>query len=242
MRQFMLLLFLLARPALAQDPSAPPAQPTPPATVDAVVPAGPPASPAVAGPASAAEPAAEQAPAQASAPVPAPPPAEAPLPRFGIRFGAGIPDGATADLVFRPQRWLRLQAGPAWDYVGWGVQGGVALTPFRWAISPVFEVRYGHFFSANLNKTIKDIPVELQPLASDVAFDYVNGQVAFEFGSPRGFTFSLGFGLSYFWTDIRGTGTTVQNPGTPDEATVTVTDPSLSAVIPSVRLGVLYYF
>jgi len=231
MRQFMLLLLLLANPALADDPAAPAT--TPPPAAEAAAPASPSDQPVATG---------EAAPAQASALAPAPPPAEAPLPRFGIRFGAGIPDGATADLVFRPQRWLRLQAGPAWDYVGWGIQGGVALTPFRWAISPVFEVRYGHFFSADLNKTIKDIAVELQPLASDVSFDYVNGQVAFEFGSPRGFTFSLGFGLSYFWTDIRGTASTVQNAGTPDEATVTVTDPSLSAVIPSVRLGVLYYF
>jgi len=232
MRPLMLLLLLLANPAVADDPAAPPA--TPPPAADAAAPGSPADQPRAAD---------EAGPAQATAPIPAPPPpAEAPLPRFGIRFGAGLPDGATADLVFRPQRWLRLQAGPAWNYLGWGAQGGIALTPFRWAISPVFEVRYGHFFSADLNKTFKDIAVELQPLASDVSYDYVNGQVAFEFGSPRGFTFSLGFGLSYFWTDIRGTASTVQNPGTPDEATVTVTDPSLRAVIPSVRLGVLYYF
>jgi hypothetical protein len=169
-------------------------------------------------------------------------PAEAPLPRLGLRLGLGGPDGATASLVVRPLPSLRFHAGPAWNYLGWGVQGGVAVTPFRWAVSPVLEATYGHFFGADLNKVIKDIPAELQSLASDVGYDYLNGQVGLELGSPRGFTFSIGLGLSYLWSDIRGAATTVQNPGTPDEATVTVLNPSLRAVIPSFRLGMLFYF
>jgi hypothetical protein len=173
---------------------------------------------------------------------PPPPPAEAPLPKIGLRLGLGGPDGATASLVVRPLPSLRVQAGMAWNYLGWGVQGGVAVTPFRWAVSPVLEASYGHFFGADLNKVIKDVPEELQSLASDVGYDYLNGQVGIELGSPSGFTFSLGVGLSYFWSDIPGTSTTVQNPGTPDEATVTIVNPSLRAVIPSFRLGMLFYF
>jgi hypothetical protein len=173
---------------------------------------------------------------------PPPPPVEAPLPMVGLRLGLGGPDGATASLVVRPLPSLRFHAGPAWNYLAWGVQGGVAVTPFRWAVSPVLEASYGHFFGADLNKVIKDVPAELQPLASDVGYDYLNGQVGIELGSPRGFTFSIGLGLSYFWSDIHGTATTIQNPGTPDEAAVTVVNPSLRAVIPSFRLGMLFYF
>jgi hypothetical protein len=159
-----------------------------------------------------------------------------------MRLGAGFPDGATADVVFRPMPWLRLQAGPAWNYLAWGFQGGVALTPIRWVISPVLEARYGHFFGANLNKVAKNLSAEVQSLATDVGYDYFNGQLALEFGSPRGFTFSLGVGLCYLWTDVNGTGTVVQNRGTPDQATVTIVNPSVRAVLPSVRLGMLYYF
>ncbi len=236
MRQFTLLLLLLATPALADDAAAPPPAPAeaPLAEAPAAAPAAEPAAPPSADPPL---PAAEAVPAP-----PPPPPAEPPLPRFGIRLGAGAPDGATADFVFRPQPWLRLQAGPAWNSVAWGAQGGIALTPFRWAVSPVLELRYGRFAGANLNNTIKDIPAELKDLASDVAYDYFNGQLAFEFGSPSGFTFSLAFGLTFLRTDIHGTWVSVQNPGTPEEATVTMTDPSLRAVLPSVRLGMLYYF
>jgi hypothetical protein len=256
MRQLTLLLLLLASPALADDPAtpSPAAPPAPSATAVEATPAT--AAPAPVQPPTEATPppttapvAAPVAPVAATPPpdeaVPAPPPpppSEAPLPRFGLRLGAGVPDGATADFVYRPQRWLRLQAGPAWNYLAWGFQGGVAITPIRWAISPVVEVRYGHFFGVDLNQKFKSIDPELKPLVSDVGYDYVNGQLAFEFGSPRGFTFSLGIGLCWFWTSIHGTATTVQNAGTPDEVTVTVTDPSLKAMLPSLRLGMLYYF
>ena len=168
-------------------------------------------------------------------------PAEARLPKLGLRLGLGGPDGVTASLVVRPLPSLRLHAGPAWNYLGWGVQGGVAVTPFRWAVSPVLEASYGHFFGTDLNQVFKHVPAELQSLVSDVGYDYLSGQVGLELGSPRGFTFSIGLGLSYLWSDVRGTATTVQNPGTPDQATVTVANPSLRAVIPSFRLGMLFF-
>lgn len=214
-RTLPLLLALLAAPALAADPPADP----------------PPASSPAPAPPLADEP-----------PPPAPPPVEAPLPKLGLRLGVGLPDGASADLVFRPLPSLRVQAGPSWNYLAFGVQVGVAITPFRWAVSPVLEGTWGHFFAADLNKIWNDIPVELQSLASSVGYDYFNGQVAIEFGSPSGFTFSIGAGISYVWSDIPGSATTIQNPGTPDETTVTVVSPSLRAVTPSLRLGMLFYF
>jgi len=218
-----LLLLLLAIPALAEDPAAPAAA------------AEPGANPAPPPPAAAVEPAVNPAP-------PPPPSLEAPLPKLGLRVGAGFPDGVTADLVYRPLPYLRLQAGPAWNYLAFGIQAGVAVTPIRWAVSPVLEASYGHFFGADLNRVFKNVPVELQPLLKDFGYDYFNGQVGLEVGSPRGLTFSLGLGLSYFWSTLHGSSTVVKNQGTPDEATVTIANPSLRALTPSLRLGLLYYF
>jgi hypothetical protein len=160
----------------------------------------------------------------------------------GLRIATGLPDGVTVALVVRPIPSLRLQAGPSWNYIAYGVQAGVTITPFRWAISPVLEASYGHYFGADLNKIVKDIPVELQELASSVGYDYFNGQIGLEFGSPRSFTFSLGAGLSYVWSDLVGTATIAPDPAAPNPARVTVVNPSLRAVIPSVRLGMLFYF
>lgn len=227
------LLLLLAAPALATDP-APAAAPGTDAT------AAPGTDPAAA-PAPAPAPAPVAAPGAVPAP-PAPPPLEAPLPKLGLRLGVGVPDGATANVVLRPLPFLRVQAGPSWNYLGFGLQGGVAVTPFRWAVSPVLELTYGHFFGTDLNRVLTNIPAELQAMASHVGYDYFNGQVGIEFGSPRGYTFSIGLGLSYLWSNLSGSATTVQNPGTPDEVTVTVLNPSIRAVTPSLRFGMLYYF
>jgi hypothetical protein len=122
------------------------------------------------------------------------------------------------------------------------MQVGVAVTPLRWAVSPVLEASYGHFFGADLNKVIKNVPTEVKPLVTDVGYDYFNGQVSLEFGSPRGYSFSLGLGLSYLRSNVTGTTTVVRNQGTPDEATVTVSNPRIRAVTPSLRFGMLYYF
>jgi hypothetical protein len=266
MRQLALLMLLLATPAVADDPAAAatpqpepaapaastpapaPAAPeaTPPAPaaaepVAATEAAPPPADPATAGSTATQEPGAPQA-GEALA---TPEPQANPYPRFGIRLGVGFPEAATAAFVFRPIPLVRLSAGPAWNYYGWGMQAGVGITPIRWYISPVLEVSYGHFFPANLSKLYTPKAGDnFSPgtLLEKVNYDYFNGQLSFEFGSPRGFTFALGVGLCYFWTNLHGTATSLPDAGATQPATVSMTNPSVRMVLPSLRLGMLYYF
>jgi hypothetical protein len=270
MRQLALLMLLLAAPAVAQEvPAAATPQPEPavPAASDPaqaapeVTPAAPAAAdpvaetPAATPPAVSTEPAAPAAAVAPGTPEPGAAPAAEPLaattteakpdpyPRFGMRLGVGFPEAATAAFVFRPIPLVRLSAGPAWNYYGWGLQAGVGLTPIRWYISPVFEVSYGHFFPANLTKLYTPKAGDnFSPgtLLEKVNYDYFNGQVSFEFGSPRGFTFALGVGLCYFWTNLHGTATSLPDPGS--TTTVSMTNPSVRMVVPSLRLGMLYYF
>ncbi len=235
-----------AEPVAATAEATPPPVPTDPPvpTVPTVPtdPAAPAAADAAATPESGAPPAAEPV---AAAPEARPEPKADPYPRFGMRLGIGFPEAATAAFVFRPIPLVRLSAGPAWNYYAWGLQAGIGITPIRWYISPVFEVSYGHFFPANLSKLhtpSADDNIDLGTLLEKVNYDYFNGQVSFEFGSPRGFTFALGVGLSYFWTNLHGTATSSPDPGATQPATVTMTDPSLRMVVPSLRLGMLYYF
>jgi hypothetical protein len=266
MRQLPLLLLLLATPAMADDPppaAAPPPEAAPASSVPApATPEATPAAPAPADPGAATAPATPadptaaaatgEAPAQDPGAAPAgealvakPAPKADPYPRFGMRIGIGFPEAATAAFVFRPIPLVRLSAGPAWNYYGWGMQAGVGVTPIRWYISPVLEVSYGHFFPANLSKLYKPKAGDnFSPgtLLEKVNYDYFNGQVSFEFGSPRGFTFALGVGLCYFWTNLHGTATSTPDPAATQPATVTMTNPSVRMVVPSLRLGMLYYF
>lgn len=170
-----------------------------------------------------------------------PPPAPgesalAPSPRsptLGLAFDVGVPEGGALSVAYRPWRPLRLWAGPAWNYLGWGLQGGVAVLPWHWAVSPALSLEGGHYFGANVTHVFKNVPEDAKPLLRSVGYDYVAGHLGVEFGSQRGFTFSLRLGLSYLRAAAKGT-----SQGTD----VTFRDPTLRATLPSVKLGFQYFF
>jgi hypothetical protein len=60
-------------------------------------------------------------------------------------------------------------------------------------------------------------------------------------GSQRGFSFFLRGGLAYVWTTIHGAAQSIRDAGGTNNV-VTVADPRLRAVIPTVKLGFLYFF
>ena len=202
-----------------------------------------------AGPAVAAPPAA--APAAGAPAVAAPaagtPAATPPLPLLGVSVEAGFPDGGAVALLVRPHHMVRLSVGPTWNYLGWGVEGGVALVPWHWMLSPVLAVEAGRFFDSDLtwlaNKS-GGVPNELEPLLKKVGYTYASAQLGVEIGSQRGFSFVLRAGLSWFDLVAHGTATTTRSGGTPGSsaAVVTLSDPRVHAVTPSVKLGVQYFF
>jgi len=239
----LLLLALALAPALApaEEPEV-----APPAMAPAQAPVTETAT------ATAAEPAAapDAAPVAASAPEPAaplpvpppPPPVEAPYPRLGVALGLGVPQAATLDLLYRPLPWLRLSAGPTWDYVGWGLHGGAVLSPFRWAVSPTLGVEVGRLFETDLNEFVS-ADAGLQPLLQRVEVQYVATTLGLEFGSQRGFAFALRFGLVWLEASTHGTGQLSDTGGVngQNEATVTVTSPVIRASAPTVQLVFQYF-
>ena len=180
----------------------------------------------------------------AGAPAATPPP---PLPLLGVSLEAGFPDGGAVALLVRPHHMVRLSVGPTWNYLGWGVEGGVALVPWHWMLSPVLAVEAGRFFDSDLtwlaNKS-GGVPNELEPLLKKVGYTYASAQLGVEVGSQRGFSFVLRAGLSWFDLVAHGTATTTRSGGTPGaaDAVVTLSDPRVHAVVPSVKLGVQYFF
>lgn len=172
-----------------------------------------------------------------------PPPSD-PFPRFGLSAAAGLPDGAVLSGLYRPLDWLRLSAGGSWNYFGWGLQGGAGVAPLHWPIDPTFNLEYGHYFDSDLSRFTSasaGVPAELQPLLRHVGYDYVSAQVGVEIGSSRRMAFFARAGLSLLWTTIHGTAETQRTSGG-QNITVRITDPSVRATFPSLKLGVLYYF
>jgi hypothetical protein len=207
-------LALWAGAARAQDALAPPA--TAPA---APPPAAPSPTPAVARP------------------------AERP-PRWGLSVGGGLPEGLAVNAVFRPVSEIRLHAGPAWNYVGWGVQGGVTIVPFQIGVSPILDLEGGRYFAADasfLANGSSGIPVELKPLLKNVSYDYFSAHVGIEIGTRDAFAISILAGLSYVSLTAEGTSSTGGSSGG-TTAAVTFTDPNVHGTVPSARVGLQLWF
>jgi hypothetical protein len=164
------------------------------------------------------------------------------LPRLGLAADVGVPEGLTVAAMFRAVPSLRLWLGPSWNYVGLGLQGGVHWAPLPWALAPALSVEAGRYFSSDLTWLAQDsggVPAEVEPLLRDVSYSYASVHLGFELGSPRGLAFSIRAGLSYLWLVARGTATSSDATG---ETRVQFTDPQLRATIPSVKLGLHYWF
>ncbi len=164
------------------------------------------------------------------------------LPRWGLLVDAGVPDGASVSALFRPVPLVRLSLGPTWNYLGYGVQAGVGLTPFRWALTPSLNLDGGRYFRSDLRflSSQRGVPDQLKPILDKVSYGYVSGQLGLEVGSPSGFSFFVRAGLSYVWTTVRGTATSTVDAGS--GTTVQITNPKFTGTLPSVKLGCIYFF
>jgi hypothetical protein len=57
-------------------------------------------------------------------------------------------------VTYRPVSAVRLWAGPAWNYVGFGGQAGLMLVPFSSIIAPSLSVEVGRYLDADLRKYV----------------------------------------------------------------------------------------
>jgi hypothetical protein len=117
--------------------------------------------------------------------------------RFGVGLDVGAPAGAGLVGIFRPWWWLRTNAGLAYDVLGFGVRGGVSLVPVHWAVTPSFNLDFGHFFSGDAAKFVDHPTPTQKSLLGQATFDFISPQLGLEFGSQRRFAFYVRGGLTY---------------------------------------------
>ncbi len=170
-------------------------------------------------------------------------------PRWGLLAGAGFPEGIAADAVFRPVTQVRLFAGPMWNYVGWGLQGGVTVVPWHLGVNPLLSIEGGRYFSADatfLAGKAGGVPAEVEPLLHGVSYDYASLHVGIEIGTRDAFAITVLAGLSYVTLTAKGTATTQVTVndanGNPSVAVVSFTDPHVRGTMPSVKVGVQLWF
>ena len=171
------------------------------------------------------------------------------LTRFGLQLDAGAPGGAGAMLLVRPMWWLRLNAGLAYDVIGFGLRGGVTLAPGHFAVTPTLNLDAGHYFSGDANKFVT--PSDPDPavlaaeksLLSHTTYTFASAQIGLEFGSQRRFAFYLRGGLAYLTTTVSGADlTTVANSKAGgNNTTYKLGDAKFTSVLPTAALGFLIF-
>jgi hypothetical protein len=111
-------------------------------------------------------------------------------------------------------------------------------------ISPLLSLEAGRYFSADatfLAGKAGGVPSEVEPLLTNVSYDYAAAHVGIEIGTRDAFAITVRAGLSYVSLTANGTSTTtVTSGGSP--AYVSFTDPHLRGTIPSVKVGIQLWF
>ena len=160
---------------------------------------------------------------------------------LGVTVDAGVPDGASAALVYRPVSRLRLHAGATHNFVTTGVRAGVTLAPLRTWFSPTLNFDVGGYQEGDANPLLQMVsgdPTFHAASLERVGYRYANAHLGLEFGRERT-TFYIHAGASYIATRIHELGTAAED----GSASVTFTeDPSIRVLTVSARLGLIVYF
>ena len=170
------------------------------------------------------------------------------LTRLGLQLDAGAPGGAGVLLLFRPAWWVRLNAGLAYDVIGFGFRGGLTLAPGHFAVTPTLNLDAGHYFSGNANKFVTPSDPDPKVLAaeksllSNATYTFASAQIGLEFGSQRRFAFYLRGGLAYVSATEAGADLTlIANAKAGGNSTYTLGDAKFTAVLPTAGLGFLLF-
>jgi len=178
-----------------------------------------------------------------AAPLDAPRPA-APLGRrrhiIGLELDAGVPDGASATVLYRPWKYVRFGGGLLYNYVGYGVRGGVSVLPY-FPIAPSLTLEVGHYFEADASKKLAkfvDVGDDLEPMLKRVGYTFANAQLGLEIGHPDWFVFFVRAGISRVWLSVHD----AQQGLSSASDLKTLDDPSIRLGIPNAKVGFMIFF
>jgi hypothetical protein len=163
---------------------------------------------------------------------------------FGLSLDVGVPNGASATLLYRPLKFLRLGGGLLYNYIGYGALASVSIQPHYW-IAPSLSFEGGHYFDSNaVDKVARFTTVDdsLRPLLESVGYTFVNAQVGLELGAPSTFVFFIRGGLSRVWLSVNNANQAAQASSGNGGTRIAYTDnPSVRLGIPSVKAGFMFY-
>ena len=162
---------------------------------------------------------------------------------LGFQIDAGAPGLGGVTVLFRPWWWMRFNAGLAYDYVGYGVRGGVSFVPWHFVITPSLNLDYGHYLSGDASRFSSNAGPAERDLLKNATYDFATAQIGLELGSQRWFSFYVRGGFAYVTASAKGTQlSALANEKSNDPSLqFSMADASARAVIPCASLGFLFY-
>jgi hypothetical protein len=161
---------------------------------------------------------------------------------FGAALSAGAPSGLELAPFIRPVSWLQLEGALAHDGAAFGLGGGITVGALSSVFTPTLSLGGGHFFRGDMSGSVGQlagIDVSRFPSAREFDFDHLDAQVGMLFGSETVQLFLRG-GASYLHATLHDFGATLRMAT--GDATLDASDPTLTAWIPSARLGLQLTF
>lgn len=162
----------------------------------------------------------------------------------GVMFDAGVPDGLTGSVVYRPLRLLNVHGGLGTNLISVGVRAGASLYVLPTLVSPTINVEVGHYFAGDANATANRLGLTEDadsPILREVGYDYANLHLGLDVGRDR-MSFYLHAGFSALRGKLHNLDELVAENAS-DDLTVSIGgDATASIVAPSARIGFVYFF
>jgi hypothetical protein len=164
--------------------------------------------------------------------------------KLGVMVDAGVPDGLTGSVVYRPLHLLNVHAGIGTNLIGVGLRAGASVYLLPTWIAPSINVEAGHYFAGDANATMQRLGVTSDsdnPLLREVGYDYANLHMGVELGRDR-MSFYLHAGFSALRVTVHNLDEAVAEDANEDLTFRVGEDPTATVVAPSARIGFLYFF
>jgi hypothetical protein len=158
---------------------------------------------------------------------------------IGLVLDGGVPAGAGLSAMFRPWSFIRLEGGVNYNYLSFGLRGGVTLIPFEFVVTPTLHAEGGHFFDGDASRFASDAAVKI--VLKNVPADYLAASVGLEFGSQQGSVFFLRAGFSWTFTEARNVAAAINSTSTGSTTVKSAAPISILARTPTVSFGWMFF-
>jgi hypothetical protein len=161
---------------------------------------------------------------------------------IGLGIGAGFPDGGGLTFLFRPWWWLRLNGGLAYNYLGYGVRGGVSLQPVSFVVTPVLTLDMGRYLTGDITKIVSTSNASARHVLQNMTYSFASAQVGLEIGSQESVAFFLRGGLVHvFGMSASGADVTNYVNSSQTKGKFNLGDLNVTATLPCFSLGFIIF-